>query len=437
MQTVVVARDLTAPPPAPFVPGDSYIVAPGGQGPWAGQDRAIATFDGQGWAFISPQAGWKAFVRADLQDAVFDGTAWIVHDPGLENLPGLGVGTESDATNRLAVSGPATLLTHDGADHQLKINKASASDTASLLYQSNWSGRAELGLAGSEDFTFKVSANGSLWTEALCISRSTGQISGAAVQSDPQDATAGRLVTVGGFGLGAETVALAAQEVDDLTASGLYHLSAPLPGQLGTDASLLHLQTNSTTAVQLAFDPGTDRCQWRHRTGSGWQDWHRLYHSGDVLGAVGLTADRPTGALFDRRDTANGQCLRFADGTQICTHHIDLGAITAAGAGTWATPYHTAPAAAWTYPAPFLTPPQVNRHRPGASRGTGPASGQLCHDRHSGHHQLRPRPAGPDRGRDDRRQFCHLAHSHRTLGLRHAPPPPGLHPSLTRMPLPL
>ena len=68
----------------------------------------------------------------------------------------------------------ATLLNHDGDGHQLKINKASASDTASLLYQDAFSGRAEMGLAGDDDFHFKVSPDGASWKEAIVIDRSTG-----------------------------------------------------------------------------------------------------------------------------------------------------------------------------------------------------------------------------------------------------------------------
>ena len=44
-------------------------------------------------------------------------------------------GATADTTNRLSLNAPATLLNHDGDGHQLKINKASAGDTASLLYQ--------------------------------------------------------------------------------------------------------------------------------------------------------------------------------------------------------------------------------------------------------------------------------------------------------------
>ncbi|MFU8883800.1 MAG: pyocin knob domain-containing protein, partial [Rhodobacterales bacterium] len=71
----------------------------------------------------------------------------------------------------------ATLLSHNGADHQLKINKAEATDTASLLFQSGWSGRAEMGLAGGDDFSVKVSADGVAWFDAVTANRASGLVS--------------------------------------------------------------------------------------------------------------------------------------------------------------------------------------------------------------------------------------------------------------------
>jgi hypothetical protein len=52
----------------------------------------------------------------------------------------------------------------------------SACDTASLLYQDAFSGRAELGLAGDDDFHLKVSADGATWKEAILINRWTGAV---------------------------------------------------------------------------------------------------------------------------------------------------------------------------------------------------------------------------------------------------------------------
>lgn len=71
---------------------------------------------------------------------------------------------------------PDVLFSHVGNDQRVKLNKNAAVDTASLVFQDNFSGRAEMGLAGDDDFHVKVSADGFTWNEALTINRATGQV---------------------------------------------------------------------------------------------------------------------------------------------------------------------------------------------------------------------------------------------------------------------
>ena len=87
---------------------------------------------------------------------------------------GLG-GATADATNRLSLNAPASLFNHAGAGHQIKVNKNAAGDTASLLFQSGFSGRAEMGLTGSDDWTIKVSPDGSTYFPVLVYDRTTGR----------------------------------------------------------------------------------------------------------------------------------------------------------------------------------------------------------------------------------------------------------------------
>lgn len=88
---------------------------------------------------------------------------------------GLG-GATADATNRLAISAPASLFNHAGAGHQVKLNKAAATDTGSFLFQTGFSGRAEFGLTGSDDFQIKVSGDGAAWFTALQLERTSGRV---------------------------------------------------------------------------------------------------------------------------------------------------------------------------------------------------------------------------------------------------------------------
>ena len=184
VQLAVLDRHLSAPPVSP-AEGARYIVGGSPTGAWSGHAGKIAAYQDGAWMLYAPVEGWIAWIGDEDVAVVWDGTAWTAlttgggggSDPDPEFDTVAINGATADATDRLSLNGPATLLNHDGAGHQLKINKAAAGDTASLLYQDAFSGRAEMGLAGDDDFHFKVSPDGSSWKEAIVIDRSTGVVS--------------------------------------------------------------------------------------------------------------------------------------------------------------------------------------------------------------------------------------------------------------------
>ena len=173
----VISRSLAAPPAA--ADGDRYLVAASPSGAWAGQQGLLALAQGGGWVFITPRKGWRLWVESESKLLAFDGTLW--REPftitDLANIVRLGVNATADDVNRLAISSAASLFNHAGSDHRLKLNKNAAGDTASLLYQTNWSGRAEMGLTGSDDFRINVSGDGAAWKTALVIDRASGAVS--------------------------------------------------------------------------------------------------------------------------------------------------------------------------------------------------------------------------------------------------------------------
>lgn len=174
VQLSVRSATQAAPPPAPN-DGDRFLLPAGSTGGWAGHDGDIAVFQDVAWAFYAPNTGWQAWIEDEGKSRIFDGSDWL--EPSLQNLDHLGIQTTADATNRLAVSSPATLLTHAGSGHQLKLNKATPTDTASLLFQTNWSGRAEMGTAGTDNFEIKVSADGSNFNQSMVADAATGVVS--------------------------------------------------------------------------------------------------------------------------------------------------------------------------------------------------------------------------------------------------------------------
>lgn len=195
VQPVVASQSLATPPASPLE-GEAFLVPSGALSIWAGHAGEIAAWQAGAWRFFDPAPGWQVYVADERTQYVFDAGDWTPLASLSGELPELGINTSADATNRLAVAAPATLFTHEGNGHQLKLNKAAPADTASLLFQSNWSGRAEMGLAGDDHWRLKVSANGSSWLTAIGIDAATGAASFAGSLRPAQDNT----VTLGASG---------------------------------------------------------------------------------------------------------------------------------------------------------------------------------------------------------------------------------------------
>lgn len=199
VQLRVSDRTLTTPPGSP-VEGQRHIVATGASGAWAGQEGDIALWQDGAWQFQTPQEGWRAFVMAETLSVTRIGSGWVADGlPSTASFTQVGVSAAPDASNRLSVSSPATLLNHAGAGHQLKLNKAASGNTASVLFQTGFSGRAEMGTTGSDDFALKVSPDGSAFSTALTIATSTAEVAFAkpvileAQASDPASPTNGEI----------------------------------------------------------------------------------------------------------------------------------------------------------------------------------------------------------------------------------------------------
>lgn len=179
----IKARDESDPPATP-AEGDRYALSDTPTGDWSGNANQIAAFQDGAWAFFNPQIGWIAWNEDTEETLVWDGTDWQPAVPvpsTLSGLTGVGVNTAPDIANKLAVKSDAILLSHDdvtpgSGDMRQVLNKAAASNTASMLFQTGFSGRAEFGLTGDDDWHVKVSPDGSNWQEALVADKDDGQV---------------------------------------------------------------------------------------------------------------------------------------------------------------------------------------------------------------------------------------------------------------------
>lgn len=335
VQPAVASRSVTAPPPG-AVPGARHIVPAGATGAFAGQEGRIAFLDGNGWDFLVPRPGWSARVLDEGIEVVFDGSAWTGPAESVARFAGLGIATPADAVNRLAVAAPATLLTHAGAGHQLKINKAGATDTASLLFQTGWSGRAEMGTPGGHDFEIRTSADGVAFQTALRAAAAGGRVGlPAGVTLAPGNAAAPALSFEGDADTG---------------------LCRPAP-----DVLVLAAGGAERARVSAA---GLDAANLL-RGGS------QVFSRNNLLGAVSQSGGVPTGALIETGSNANGRYLRLPDGTQICWQDISVTdqAIEAPYGPVYLGVRN------WTFPAAFAAQPAVPA--PACRWGTGASWGSV------------------------------------------------------------
>lgn len=90
-------------------------------------------------------------------------------------LLGLG-GATADSYNRLSMNTPAVLLNNAGAGIEATVNKAAPANDAAFTFKTGFSARALIGLLGNDDFSFKVSPDGSAFYEAIRIDRTSGQL---------------------------------------------------------------------------------------------------------------------------------------------------------------------------------------------------------------------------------------------------------------------
>lgn len=119
------------PPESPQI-GQSWIVADGATGDWAGQDQQLATWTEGGWRFVLAQPGMAVWMKAEGYWAHWTGTLWSLGDLPAAGLvvagqrvvgerqpavPSPSGGTIIDAEARAAIDALiATLMSHGLVD---------------------------------------------------------------------------------------------------------------------------------------------------------------------------------------------------------------------------------------------------------------------------------------------------------------------------------
>lgn len=185
LQTAAVSRTTTVQPVAP-ADGDLYILPADAEGSaWAGRgEGALMRFEAGGWTAVPTPPGLIAVVRDEAVVVIRDQTGWTPLGAWLgeaQGLSRLGLGTTADATNPLSAKLNAALFTaravEEGGDGDLRLtfNKQAAPDVLSLLFQSGYAARAELGLIGDDDLGLKTCDETGVWRSVFRVDRNTGR----------------------------------------------------------------------------------------------------------------------------------------------------------------------------------------------------------------------------------------------------------------------
>lgn len=189
VQLTIMSR-ASSTPPFDAKEGDCYIPKAPANGAWNGLHNQLVAFQNGEWQSVPVKAGWLGWLLDEGINIRYNGAAWnpVPVVSSVNPIDQVGINTTADTTNRLAVKSEAVLLSHPSealGNLQVKLNKSQATTTGSTLFQTNWSGRAEIGLIGSDDLAVKVSPDGTNFKTALSIDRTNGGLKSHGGLIDP------------------------------------------------------------------------------------------------------------------------------------------------------------------------------------------------------------------------------------------------------------
>lgn len=340
---------ITATPAGEPAEGERHIVAAGATGDFTAKDNKVAIYEDGAWRFLSPRKGWRAWNEDEEVLLLWTGTAWAALESGggggfdpddIDHLF-LNDAEPEEPGVKFAMRGEAALLhaipdaEGGNGDVRLQISKETESDTASVFFATDFSGRAEFGLTGSENFQLKVSADGEGWIEALDIDKHTGRVRLPAVlalgdadqavafrdireklsanrtyyvRTDGADSNDGLANTSGGAFLTIQKALATAASLDCGTynvtikvADGAYNAAVQLRDMLGSGSFVL--EGNTTTPSNVTITLASGNCI----SASPLTSWTVRGFKVSTAGGSGLVSSIPGSKLY-YRDIDFGAC---------------------------------------------------------------------------------------------------------------------------------
>ena len=151
-------------------------------------------------------------------------------------------------------------------------------------------------------------------------------------------------------------------DLNTVVTSGFYAFNGtPVNGPSGVVDSVMTVSSplgadSVISQTVVDYSTGESYARGGYIPGNLWSPWRQLatttyaqaaadarYGKNNILGTVSHASGVPTGAVIESGSNANGQYVKFADGTLICTAFLSLEFANTSN-------LH----AAWTYPAGFI-----------------------------------------------------------------------------------
>jgi len=162
------------------------------------------------------------------------------------------------------------------------------------------------------------------------------------------------------FGLGSATQDLLsdAEQIAKATDQETYFGQASVGGTGHTFASFSYASLGAALQIanRVLSSGETPELKARYVRGGIASDWVDLYHQASILGTVSQSGGVPTGAVIERGRNANGEYVKFADGTLICTQGFSSVNVTIA----YGTNLFRSGTVSWTFPATYISTPNVH-----------------------------------------------------------------------------
>jgi hypothetical protein len=186
-----------------------------------------------------------------------------------------------------------------------------------------------------------------------------GTAATATVTTSQTDSTAGRVLRVEDFGMAGTLTAPDCTNLDDHTLrTGFYRTTDTVttagtwppsnPTGYGRAGVLIVTRMDGGSVQQIWLSVGEDGVWRRRYTANQWWPWQRMT---TIQGTVNQSGGVATGAIIERGSNSNGEYVRFADGTQICSQRLlNIAIDNSFGSGG----LFRSNTFSWTFPATFV-----------------------------------------------------------------------------------